>query len=244
MLKNLKNIFKAQMRQRLSAQEQQDFRHLYTDPPTSYSDKYHEVPKPEPRLSPMLIAVQWVNHDLYGEDMPALAADLLESGLDTPSLRRLAGEMHVACSADVEEIVGRMFRELSVPYPFSATQALLIYSRQVAREVIHGQRNAWAAASHLSKGTWPRKHRNSQIRAFAELLDALDRDAVNHGTLPELTAELIEVFARLGARAEGEKRPIRLGLLEGKGWIADDFDAPLPDDLLALFEGRDEPPLE
>jgi len=36
-----------------------------------------------------------------------------------------------------------------------------------------------------------------------------------------------------------EKRPIRLGLLEGKGWIADDFDAPLPDEILAAFEGRE-----
>jgi prevent-host-death family protein len=35
-----------------------------------------------------------------------------------------------------------------------------------------------------------------------------------------------------------EKRPYKLGLLEGKGWIADDFDAPLPDDLLAQFEGQ------
>jgi prevent-host-death family protein len=34
------------------------------------------------------------------------------------------------------------------------------------------------------------------------------------------------------------KRPILFGVLEGKGWIADDFDAPLPDDLQALFEGR------
>ena len=34
------------------------------------------------------------------------------------------------------------------------------------------------------------------------------------------------------------KRPINFGALKGKGWIADDFDAPLPDDLLALFEGR------
>jgi prevent-host-death family protein len=29
-----------------------------------------------------------------------------------------------------------------------------------------------------------------------------------------------------------------LGALEGKGWIADDFDAPLPDEILAQFEGR------
>ena len=35
-----------------------------------------------------------------------------------------------------------------------------------------------------------------------------------------------------------EKRPIQFGLLEGKGWIAEDFDAPLPDDVLAEFEGR------
>lgn len=35
-------------------------------------------------------------------------------------------------------------------------------------------------------------------------------------------------------------RPNRkLGLLKGQGyWIADDFDAPLPDDLLDLFEGK------
>jgi prevent-host-death family protein len=44
--------------------------------------------------------------------------------------------------------------------------------------------------------------------------------------------------ARLTTLKE-EKRPIQFGLLEGKGWIADDFDAPLPDDILAGFEGRE-----
>ncbi|MGD0631697.1 MAG: type II toxin-antitoxin system prevent-host-death family antitoxin [Terracidiphilus sp.] len=43
--------------------------------------------------------------------------------------------------------------------------------------------------------------------------------------------------ARLTALKE-EKRPIVFGLLEGQGWIADDFNAPLPDDLQAAFEGR------
>jgi prevent-host-death family protein len=34
-------------------------------------------------------------------------------------------------------------------------------------------------------------------------------------------------------------KPRRLGLLEGQGyWVADDFDAPLPDELLDLFEGK------
>jgi len=167
--------------------------------------------------------------------------DLLEAGLDTPSLRRLAGEMHVGCAADVEDLVGRMFRELCVPYPLSKTQALLIYSQQVAREVIHGQRNAWAAASHLEKGTWPRPHENPDILALSELLDALDWDSVNRGDLSTLTSELIRVFARLSARTERERRMFFLGALEGKGWIADDFNAPLPDEILAQFEGRDKP---
>lgn len=37
---------------------------------------------------------------------------------------------------------------------------------------------------------------------------------------------------------ESRRTPIRFGVLKGKVKIADDFDAPLPDDLLAAFEGR------
>lgn len=44
--------------------------------------------------------------------------------------------------------------------------------------------------------------------------------------------------ARLTTLSSKEKRSINFGALEGKGWIAEDFDAPLPDDLQALFEGR------
>jgi prevent-host-death family protein len=44
--------------------------------------------------------------------------------------------------------------------------------------------------------------------------------------------------ARLTALRE-EKRPIVFGLLEGEGWIADDFDAPLPEEIQMYFEGRE-----
>jgi len=44
--------------------------------------------------------------------------------------------------------------------------------------------------------------------------------------------------ARLTSLKEKKRRLTGLGALKGKGWIAEDFDAPLPDDLLALFEGR------
>lgn len=52
------------------------------------------------------------------------------------------------------------------------------------------------------------------------------------------------VIARAGkpvarlTQLEPVKRPIRFGMLKGKIHVAEDFDAPLPDDVLAGFEGR------
>ena len=43
-------------------------------------------------------------------------------------------------------------------------------------------------------------------------------------------------IARL-SRIEGGKSNIRFGILKGKVKVADDFDAPLPDDILSEFEG-------
>jgi len=45
--------------------------------------------------------------------------------------------------------------------------------------------------------------------------------------------------ARLVAYAPPPGKRRKLGVLAGKGWIADDFDAPLPEEILADFEGRD-----
>jgi hypothetical protein len=53
--------------------------------------------------------------------------------------------------------------------------------------------------------------------------------------LPTGPAEVI-VLAEREAPARRGLRPI--GIDAGKGRIADDFDAPLPEDLLKLFEGR------
>ena len=45
--------------------------------------------------------------------------------------------------------------------------------------------------------------------------------------------------ARITALEEVKQPRYRLGLLEGEeGWLADDFDAPLPPQVLAEFEGE------
>jgi len=45
-------------------------------------------------------------------------------------------------------------------------------------------------------------------------------------------------IARLTTIDQPNKKPIVYGLLQGKGWIADDFDAPLPEEIQKYFEGR------
>jgi hypothetical protein len=62
--------------------------------------------------------------------------------------------------------------------------------------------------------------------------------------LPAGPAEvIILITARPGEARPGEGRARRpLGIDAGKGWIAEDFDAPLPDDIQAAFEGEQPEP--
>ena len=65
-------------------------------------------------------------------------------------------------------------------------------------------------------------------------------DQVNAGEEVVITRHGRPVARLVPAAAATPRQP---GLLEGKGyWIADDFDAPLPDDLQRRFEGKDDEP--
>jgi hypothetical protein len=218
-----------------------DYQKAFYSPPISYSDQFPEVPRPKVFTEPEHLAARWVAGYIRPEQTPAIAADLLESGLDTPSMRRLAGEMRVRSIEDVEPLVKKMFRELGVEFPKSDLDAKHQTTRQIAREVIAGMRNPWNAAADLHRFWSYEIWYYQDLCDIAQIFELLTPASIARGELPQLTHELIESFAKLGAYVDGEKRQIRFGLLEGKGWIADDFDAPLPDDLLAQFEGRDEP---
>jgi hypothetical protein len=221
-----------------------NYQKAFYAPPVCYSKEFPDVPKPTTPNTPELVAARWAAGDILPEQTPGIAADMLESGLDTPSMRRLAGEMCVGCRADVEELVTKMLKELGVKVPDSEVEAKMLSTRQIAREVIAGMRNPWKAALELERiwqyEIWDHKY----LCDIANLADEVDWDPPNGRSFPILDRELIENFELLGARTAREKRMLSLGCLEGKGWIADDFDAPLPDDLLALFEGRDDPPFE
>ena len=60
-------------------------------------------------------------------------------------------------------------------------------------------------------------------------------EEVEDGSTVEITNRG-RVVARLVPATDRRSTP-SWGWARGQGWIADDFDAPLPDDLQALFEG-------
>lgn len=72
--------------------------------------------------------------------------------------------------------------------------------------------------------------------AKTRLSNLVDRAAAGEEII---IAKAGKPMARLVPLAQ--PRPVRKpGGGEGKIWIADDFDDPLPDDIMAGFEGRDE----
>jgi prevent-host-death family protein len=69
----------------------------------------------------------------------------------------------------------------------------------------------------------------TQFSKLLKRVEAGEEITISRAGVP--VAKLIPVVAQPG------RRP--LGFLQGQVWMADDFDAPLPDDLLALFEGEE-----
>lgn len=170
---------------------------LYTRAPVSVAEEYPDVPSPDPPLSPFLLAARWQSRELYGEDMPKVAADLLECGYDSPALRRLAGEILVHSSSDVEPLVTQAFRELGVAFPLSEIQARMVSTRQVAREVIAGLRNPWAAGHTLEFAVWNRDAPDETISALFSINDEINWDPQYRRSLDKLDRDLLDVFARL-----------------------------------------------
>ena len=122
--------------------------------------------------------------------MPGIAADLLEKGFDSPSLRRLAGELYVQNRCDIEGLVGAMFHELDVVYPLPEQTAKLMISRQIGREVIAGTRNAWEAASYLEIVIWNRIPETAELEAIFAIGDEVDWDIAYGRSLFELDEAL------------------------------------------------------
>ena len=83
--------------------------------------------------------------------------------------------------------------------------------------------------------TTPIKHTVNIYEAKTQLSKLVDLAASGQDIVIARNGKPI---ARLTTIDQPNKKPIVYGLLQGKGWIADDFDAPLPEEIQKYFEGR------
>lgn len=75
------------------------------------------------------------------------------------------------------------------------------------------------------------------IHSAKDLLQELVRDATSgeEVIIAESGKPLARLIAFVPARTKTKRRP---GAMKGRIWIADEFDAPLPDALHSAFEGK------
>ena len=95
-----------------------------------------------------LVAAKWALGRVASEALPRIAVDALEAGLDTPSLRRLAGELHPLL-AETGPLFEEVLWELGVAIPDKSRAALFIaksYSTQITEGSLspyEGAREIW-----------------------------------------------------------------------------------------------------
>ncbi|HEY9126581.1 MAG TPA: hypothetical protein VIM62_05605 [Acidobacteriaceae bacterium] len=160
------------------------------------------IPPPDPPLTPLLIASRWVSRDLHNEQIPGIAADLLEAGYDTPALIRLAGEMHIYASPDADRLIGKMFRELGVSWPMPEVQAKLITTRQIAREVMADVRDPYQAATHIEIVLWGWHPPTEALGDLFQINDEVSWDSEYRRDPSDIFYDRLEAFARIACMTD------------------------------------------
>ena len=119
-------------------------------------------------------AAFWQLELLFERRPPPIAANALEKGLDSPSLRILAGE-----TEKVASIVGPLFlaalRELGIPLPDPAS-AQMIAARFYARKIVNGSLSPYEGACciwwEIANEAYPTREESevwNRLRAFVGL---------------------------------------------------------------------------
>ena len=122
-----------------------------------------------------LLAVRWVRDELPSEDLPALAANAMVTGCDSPSLRLLAGVVGRPTSAEVQGLAERCLHEFGIELPtLEETSSWLVnhWLKLIRKGVTTPYRGAAEIAS-LS-GEWWNQPCWIQLRPFIGLASEWD----------------------------------------------------------------------
>jgi len=94
-----------------------------------------------------LVAAKWALGLVPSEALPRIAVDALEAGFDTPSLRRLAGELRPLLAETgplFEEVLG----ELGVAIP-DKSRAALVIAKSYAIQITEGSLSPYEGAREI-----------------------------------------------------------------------------------------------
>jgi len=97
------------------------------------------ISKDQWKQPPEVLAALWAVNEIRSEELPPLAADLLEVGHDGKYLRRLAGEMVASTRVDVAEVADKAFAELGVSQPMDVPAANRVLARFLAQRVLNSE---------------------------------------------------------------------------------------------------------
>jgi hypothetical protein len=114
---------------------------------------YRDLPFPLDELVGLdlaLIAALWYADELRPSELIELSGELLGAGVDSPWLRRLAGET-ATTRRDLDSTAEHTFKELQVAAPIRRTQARTSISRELARRVAKGKLAPHRAALSISR---------------------------------------------------------------------------------------------
>ena len=121
------------------------------------------------------------------EGLPAEAANALESGFDSPSLRQLAA----ADSADTDWIrvlFTESMRELGIAMP-SPPEAALMWARCIAREIVRGAIGPYEGATQIWRKIFTRFPSLTELRPFVGLASEYEDDPAHREDYCRLIVE-------------------------------------------------------
>lgn len=93
---------------------------------------------------------RYVVKQVHDEDLPGIAADALEAGYDSPTLRRLAGFEDMLDYLTLRRLLKQSLEELNITLP-SYEQGAMIHARSIAREVLEGRLTPLQGAEHFAR---------------------------------------------------------------------------------------------
>ena len=124
---------------------------------------------------------------IHVDDLPIVAADVLEDDHDSPSLRQLAG-LFGADSDEIRRLFHKSLDELSVPIP-SPIEAGCSFARRIASDIVQGIVAPYDGARQIWTKIYIRFPQLIELRPFVGFASEYEDDEIHREDYSKLIIE-------------------------------------------------------